>query len=358
MKLMHISNATAEQWNAFVATRPHFALMQSYQWGEFKRRLGWKAIRIAITQQQDIIAGAQMLIRPLGLASFAYIPRGPLIDWQNTPAVTLLLDALHQVARQHRALFLRIEPPLLHSPQAPRTLQDQGFRATAQTNQPRCTLLLDLQTDIQTIFANLPQRTKHHIRACSRKGVTTRQGQQADLGIFYRLMHETGQRAKFPIRSPEYYAQEFKTFAPHQHTTLLLADYRGQTIAAEMPFAFGPHGAALHGASSSAHRKLPVSDLLTWEGIKWAKNSGCRSYDLWGIPDQVGALQAAGQPVPENKKGGLWGVYYFKKGFGGDVLYYVGAYDHVYARLAYAGATRAWAWLESISALANFRERI
>jgi len=34
-------------------------------------------------------------------------------------------------------------------------------------------------------------------------------------------------------------------------------------------------------------------------------------------------------------RGGLWGIYRFKQGFGGRELVYTGAWDHVYHPLLY-----------------------
>jgi lipid II:glycine glycyltransferase (peptidoglycan interpeptide bridge formation enzyme) len=357
--VVSIDGASRQQWNDFTASAPAFSLMQSYEWGEFKERLGWKAIRLAAKQRGQISGVAQLLIKriPLGLFSVGYIPRGPVVNWEDRITTTALLEGLHQVAREHRALFLRIEPPVLHSPQAHLTLEQYGFQATGQTNQPRCTLILDLRADLDTLFANLPKKTRYHIQACQRKGVISRRGQERDLATFYRLMAATSKRKGFAIRSQRYYEQEFKAFARQDRAALFLGDYEDQTIVVEMPFVFGRYGAALHGASSNVHRKLPTSDLLTWEGIKWAKRQGCQSYDLWGVPDKVGELMTAGKPIPRDKRGGLWGVYYFKRGFGGEIVYYVGAYDYVYVRPAYAWATKVLSWLESTNFLISLTGR-
>ncbi len=346
-------------WNDFVAQSRHFALMQSYEWGEFKEQLGWQVIRVAITEGEQIVAGAQVLIRslPFNLASFAYIPRGPLVDWEDTGTVDILLKGLHDIAEQHRVLFLRIEPPLLHSDRSHLLLKEYGFVATTHTNQPRCTLILDLEPALEDLFAGLPKQTRYHIRSCRRKGVISRQVAGEGLPIFYHLMQVTGKRAGFSTRSREYYDQEYNTFAPYDRVALFLADFADTTLAAEMPFCFGKNGAAFHGVSSDTFRQLPVSDLLTWEGIRWAKEKGCHRYDLWGIPDEVGELIAAGKPVPSNKRGGLWGVYYFKKGFGGNMVYYVGAYDYVYGKLTYTTANKLLSWLESTDFITTLLDR-
>ena len=61
--------------------------------------------------------------------------------------------------------------------------------------------------------------------------------------------------------------------------------------------------------------------------MRWAKARGCTIYDLWGIPDEVGANPDAYTEPESWGEGGLWGVYRFKQGFGGQVVRYTGAWD-------------------------------
>ena len=46
-----------------------------------------------------------------------------------------------------------------------------------------------------------------------------------------------------------------------------------------------------------------------------------------GIPDEVGADPARYADDFAEQQGGLWGVYRFKQGFGGQVVRYTGAWD-------------------------------
>jgi peptidoglycan pentaglycine glycine transferase (the first glycine) len=351
---MSFSGATAEQWNAFVAQWPDFALMQSYEWGQFKEAMGWKVVRLAVERDGRLVAGAQMLIKPLllGLASIAYVPRGPLLNWENEAAVQSLLSAVHGSARRHRAISLKIEPATSYSPEMQRRLQSYGFRRSNFNNQPQCSMLIDLTPDIDALLANMHKTTRYNVRYSARQGVIVREATVADLDTFYRMLEFTAKRAGFPIRSREYYRQEWNALALPGYVKLFLALYEGEVLATRMPAAFGGKAATLHSGSFDTHRKLKPNELLMWESLKWAKTQGCATYDVWGIPDEIGAHLHLGQPLPEEQKGGLWGVYHFKRGFGGDVVYYVGAYDFVYSPSLYWLMNVAMAQLGSLEKLA------
>ncbi|MCD4739410.1 MAG: peptidoglycan bridge formation glycyltransferase FemA/FemB family protein, partial [Anaerolineae bacterium] len=51
---------------------------------------------------------------------------------------------------------------------------------------------------------------------------------------------------------------------------------------------------------------------------------GCTTYDLWGVPDyNEGILE---EEFAE-RSDGLWGVYRFKRGFGGQVVRFAGLWE-------------------------------
>jgi len=72
---------------------------------------------------------------------------------------------------------------------------------------------------------------------------------------------------------------------------------------------------------------------VQWAGMQWAKARGARCYDMVGVPDaDVETLEARFA----ERSDGLWGVYRFKRGWGGTVVRGAGAWDRVYNRLIYA----------------------
>jgi peptidoglycan pentaglycine glycine transferase (the first glycine) len=270
----------------------------------------------------------------LPLGTLAYVPRGPVVDPDNREALALLLSALHRVVRREKAIFLKLEPPWEDDPSLDEFLKAHGFRPSSQTIQPRTTLLLGLTVDLDDLLAQMKPKTRYNIRLAGRKGVVVREGSEEDLPVFYRLLQETSQRDGFAIHAREYYEEAWRRFVSQGKARLFVASYRGETLAGLMAFALGRTAWYLYGASSGRHRNLMPNHLLQWEAIQWAKARGCTTYDLWGIPDEVGQALARGEE-PEGGTGGLWGVYRFKRGFGGRVARYPGAYDAVYRPVLY-----------------------
>jgi lipid II:glycine glycyltransferase (peptidoglycan interpeptide bridge formation enzyme) len=95
----------------------------------------------------------------------------------------------------------------------------------------------------------------------------------------------------------------------------------------------------MYGASVSEYRNVMPNHLLHWHIIQWAKQKGLTTYDLWGIP---------ADPKPGHP---LFGVYRFKKGFGGKMVKFIGAYDFPYSPLFYNLVENGAIWFKNIMSL-------
>ncbi|MCB0193511.1 MAG: peptidoglycan bridge formation glycyltransferase FemA/FemB family protein [Anaerolineae bacterium] len=308
-------------------------LLQSWNWGEFKRHFDWTPQRIQIDD-----AAAQILFRqlPLGL-SIAYIPKGPLVDWANPDQCQRLFSAIHTAAKKQRAVFLKIEPDVwcddasADEAQAVQTILRQANFTPADTIQPQSTILIDISGDEKSILAAMKQKTRYNIRLAGRKGVTIRYGQAEDIATFHSLAQTTASRDGFGVHAPDYYRLAYAYFAPDR-CALLIAEFEGEPLAALMVFRYHEMAYYFYGASSNSHRNLMAPYLIQWEAMRWAKEHGCTRYDLWGIPNvDPDTLESEFT----ERHDGLWGVYRFKRGFGGQIVQSVGAYDFVYNPLLY-----------------------
>ncbi len=337
------------RWDSFVAEHPAGHLLQSWAWGDFKSRHRWPVERVIITPEgsSQIVAGAQVLFRHVAGLSIAYVPRGPVIDWTEPGHVKALLKSLRQVCKRHRAVYLKIEPAVIDEAGFERELGlYYGFQPSQETVQPRSTIRVDLSGEPQTWLERMKPKTRYNIRLAEKRGVTCRLADPSnpvDFQNFFSLMGATGQRDTFGIHSAAYYRDVWQTFSSSPTGSgsgaLWLAEFGGNVIAGVMVFAFAQESAYLYGVSSDENRREMPTYLLQWQAMQWARQQGARYYDFWGIPDDLGAGDEPDnkqQLEHKNVRDGLWGVYRFKQGFGGEVARYVGAFDLVYNRPLYA----------------------
>ncbi len=315
-----MSDVTASEWDKYIADYPHAHILQTSAWGALKSTFGWQP-RWLIT----VDAGAQVLFRrlPFGL-SVAYIPKGPIGDqWES------LLPEVDQLCRTNRSIFLKVEPDLWQSGES-FGLPPDGFQASPHSIQPPRTILMDIQGDESAILGRMKQKTRYNIRLALKKGIVVKPF--ADIELFYQLMYLTGKRDQFGVHSREYYQRTYELFHSKGACEMLLAEFEGQPISALMVFAHGRRAWYFYGASVDQHRERMPNYLLQWEAIRWARKQGCTEYDLWGVPDEdEETLEANFTQRAE----GLWGVYRFKRGFGGRVMRAAGPWDRVYKPVMY-----------------------
>ena len=305
-------------------------LLQTPGWGEFKSRFGWQTHVV-----ETAACRAQVLIRKIALGfSVAYLPKGPVgHDWHT------LLPKLDALCRQRKAVFLQVEPDCFEPiPPELDLSRSSGFIKESHPIQPRRTILIDLQPDEETLLAAMKQKTRYNIRLAEKKGVVVRQSQ--DLEAFYELTQTTGTRDGFAVHSSAYYKTVFDIFSPNDQCFLLEAVHEGKVLAALMLFVLEERAWYFYGASDDESRNLMPTYLLQWEAMRLAKAKGALSYDLWGVPDEDEEVLERNFTA---RSDGLWGVYRFKRGFGGEVRRTAPAFIKVYKPLLY----RIYQWMRS-----------
>jgi peptidoglycan pentaglycine glycine transferase (the first glycine) len=324
-----------QEWDSLVAGDSHGHLLQTWAWGDAKKTFGWQVKRWVIKTENKLVGGAQVLFQRQGPFLLAYLPKGPFFVDQDPLIVQALWQGIHQRCRRIGAFSIKLEPEWENIAQDRLDwLAHNGFIPSPITIQPRSTVVVDLLASEEAILARMKQKWRYNIRLSERKGVEVRQVGDAELEVFYSLMQTTGQRAQFGIHSLEYYRHILHLFSINNRAQLLLAYYQGEPLAGLMLFTFNQQAWYLYGASSDTHRELMPNQLLQWRAMQQAKRQGCRQYDLWGIKDTEATLEADD----------LSGVGRFKLGFGGRVVRYVGAYDHIYNKLLYWVGIRYWLW--------------
>jgi lipid II:glycine glycyltransferase (peptidoglycan interpeptide bridge formation enzyme) len=324
-------------WDEFVAGHPHGSLLQTTGWARLKNRFGWSSHRVWLRRDGRFVAGAQILFRSaaFGMANIGYIPHGPLVDWHDSEQVDILFNQIDQSVYDHRAGILKIEPLIWQEEfgesQWRALCRDNNLRTPSDTIQPPRTILVDLRPPEEEILASMKQKTRYNIRLSERRGVMVREGTAADLPAFVRLMQATGQRDHFGVHEPNYYAAAYELFAP-ENAVLLIAEYDAVPLAAAFISAIGRVATYLYGASGNDERNRMPTYAVQWAAIRWARQRGCTTYDLWGIPDAEPEKLEAEFGARED---GLWPIYRAKRGYGGRIQRTVGAADRVYNDLLY-----------------------
>lgn len=311
----------ADKWNQFLNQFPESHILQTSEWGELKSGFSWEPARLVHDQ-----TGAQVLFRKLPLGfHIAYIPKGPVgRDWQR------LWSEIDRLCLSKKAVFLKVEPDEWEDRSDTLKPNFSDFIGQAACIQPRRTIVVDLTAAEDQILARMKQKTRYNIRLAVKKDIEVVPSN--DIDAFYRLMTTTGERDQFGIHAKNYYARTLELFGKNGKCQLFLAEYQKQPIAGIIVFRQGKRAWYFYGASSDKERNRMPTYLLQWEAMRWAKKIGCEEYDLWGVPDEN---EQKLEEQFESRIDGLWKVYRFKRGFGGELKRSASAWDKVYQPVLY-----------------------
>jgi lipid II:glycine glycyltransferase (peptidoglycan interpeptide bridge formation enzyme) len=343
---MIIRKVEPDEKQAFNRTIKH--PLQSWQWGEFKQSTGMKPIRIAEFESGKLIQGYQILLRKVPQTNY-YVGHS-----LKTPLPTKkLISALRDLAREENIIHIKLEPDYI----VRRWPNRKGKIKTDQVKENSVDLekfdltparrdlfashsfVIDLTDNADDLMMNMHRKTRYNVRLAKKKGVEiVEESSKNGLKIFNDLLQVTLERQDFYLHSPEYFRKLWQHLSPDNIARILLAKYQGETLAAWLIFKWKDRIFYPYGASSSKHRDVMASNLICWETILRGKRWGCKEFDMWGSPG------------PDVDKDDPWyGFYRFKRGYGGDLVEFVGSWDLVNNSMLYEGVQFAnkvrWAFL-------------
>lgn len=308
----------AETWDSLCSAFRTGHLLQSFGWGEVKRLSGWKPFRLTANLSGRTVAAIQVLVKGIRGLGFAYVPRGPAMD--DLDLLSHVLSALEAFCRSLGACCLQVDLPVPGSPE----LLPRGWKK-AKPIQPQATLVVEL-TDPDEMLSRMRPKTRYNIRLAMRKGVEVKARYDAEaMETFYALLEETARRDGFGIHPLSYYMEFWKQFVVRDLAAVLIAEAQNRVLAGLVVARWEMDAYYLYGGSATYGRDMMPSYLLQWAAMGWARQKGCRYYDLWGIPAEASPdLSQEEAERRRRQEGGLWGVYRFKSGFGGVLRSYVG----------------------------------
>jgi peptidoglycan pentaglycine glycine transferase (the first glycine) len=323
------------EWNSLIAGLPNPHLLQTWEWAQVKAKYGWQPMPFI----WESAAAAMVLKRVIPVGGFAkrmcvlYIPKGPLMDWNDASLRQRVLDDVQAFAKHQGAIFAKIDPDMVLGTGIPGSekavednngkavmsdLQRRGWLFSSDQIQFRNTVLIDLTPFEDELLVRMKQKMRYNVRLAEKKGVTVHAGTLADLPLLYKMYAETSVRDGFVIRDEDYYQTVWESFMRTNSPMAepLIAEVDSQPVAAIFLFYFAGRAYYLYGMSRDEHRERMPNHLLQWEAMRRAKAAGCKIYDLWGAPDEF------------NENDSLWGVFRFKEGLGGQVVRTLGAWDY------------------------------
>ena len=268
-------------------------ILQSNQWAEFR-------LKTPNVKKVLLVGENRIFIHRVPYLPFtvAYLPRPENLD---------NLEKIKEACKKERAIFLKIEPGLGYSDQV------SGSRIGSPVL-PQHTIYIDLTQGEEKLLAGMSEKTRYNVRLAQKKNINIVEGE--NLENFIELLEKTEDRQGFYSHPAQYYRMLWGVLRPEKMVYLLTAVSGQQTAASIILLRYQDVLYYAYGGSDPKYREYMAPHLLHWEAIKLGKKLGCKIYDLWGSyknsPDESDPW---------------WGIYRFKKGFGGQEVTFPETFD-------------------------------
>jgi lipid II:glycine glycyltransferase (peptidoglycan interpeptide bridge formation enzyme) len=320
--------------------------LQSVAWGKFRETTGVVSERLIGFEVNEPVAQMQITFHPVPKLPYTigYYPKG---KWPDEVA----LQALRDLGKQQKALFIKLEPDVSAPPLKPTDvegLRDFFEKQELVKGKPLFTpysFILDLTKSEEELLGLMKSKTRYNIRVAQKHGVTiTEDSTEQGFEAYLQLLKLTTKRQQFYAHTENYQRSMWQFMGKAGVARIFKAVYQGEVVVAWVVFVYRDRLFYPYGASSRKHRNVMASNLLMWEVIRYGKSLGLTSFDMWG---SLG-------PNP-NPKDPWYGFHTFKEGYGAPLAEFVGTYDLVLDYPKYKLYTLAekwrWKWLKLRAAL-------
>lgn len=286
--------------------KQHF--LQSTAWENYQSLEHHQTFRI---QDKDYEALAILETTPVG--NYLFCPYGPTLQPDKSGnlelALASALSGLKQLAREHNAFFVRIEPP--YASLSADTLESCDLKKSRDLD-PAHTWTIDLTPPQETILKAMRKSNVQYWQSSAKKGLTIRTSQNPeDITILSSLLRGVADKDHFTPQDETHLKNQLKAgFA-----TLYFAEYQEQILAASLVYDYDQTRFYAHAATSEQERKLAAGTVLLVQMILDAKDRGATTFDFWGVT------------TSEDKNHPWYGFSRYKMSFGGQLVTYAGTWD-------------------------------
>ncbi|MFZ6022661.1 MAG: lipid II:glycine glycyltransferase FemX [Patescibacteria group bacterium] len=310
-----------ETWDSLAGN----VLLQSWGWGEFQQKIGHKIWRLGVFDRETFVGGASIILVKSRLRSHFYISNGPFLiskrpDLSVATIIETLLPHIEKLAAQYPVHFIRFDPLLHTSESVHEELLLTGLKKAPTYVQPERTILVDLTPSEEDIMLGMSPSQRNGVKKGMKDGVTVRYStSDEDFAIFWKMYQNTVSLKHFVSYSKRYYYSQLATLKDSGKYEIVIASVNGvpQTaslVAYDKTTAYYLHTGRAYSTDPLAKH---ASKVQVWNIMQHAKAKGLKYLNLYGIAKR------------DNDPSDPWaGLTEFKKGFGGQVVEYVGAYDY------------------------------
>lgn len=382
---MKFRELSIDEYKKFIKNYKNSNFFQDNRMDNYSKFKGYISYYVGVEDNKNIVAAARLLAKKSKFGKYNFSsPRGLLVDYNNFELLEFFVNNLKKYIKTKNGLVLKIDPYIIYKSRdiegsetkeinnsnIVNNLKKLGFihggftRGYDLSGQGRWYFVLNLENkSLDDIQKGMKANHRNIIRKAEKYGVEIKQIEYNDLPTFKHITEDTSARIGFSDKSLVYYQTMYDSFKDevkyliaylnvdkykeklkeeleiNQNKYKLLSDTttgkakelkitidglikrldesnhlkeKQIPISCAMFMLYNGEVDYLFSGSLSEYKNLYAQYLIQWHMIKYAIENNYKKYNFFGISGIF------------DKKDSEYGVYEFKKGFGGVVEELIG----------------------------------
>lgn len=235
---MRIITLEKDEFDTLAENHKYESYFQTSNYAEFEMNHGFDVHYLGFTDDSDnLIGGAMCLYKNLFWQySYAYVPRGLLIDYDNPYLVNKITTKLKKLLYKQNFVFIKIDPPVIKTERdidgkilySSNTVNEilnnlnknsykhMGFNLYYETKLPRWNLIVKLNKDIKEMYNKFDSNTKENIKNAQNSAIKIKVDNEGDIDKFFELIKKSYGRV-----GKRYFQNLYKNFSRNNKIEIL-----------------------------------------------------------------------------------------------------------------------------------------
>jgi len=304
-----VEDSSAELWKSFLSMFPDGNFEQCFEYGEIAKMAFPKTrlARLAITCNGEPVGIVQGTYSSyLGFGMNLGVMRGPVVNAENKERLQLvegLLEALEDYGKKNRVIQVHILVPeawQLHS-----VFDKLGYTSAGKLNE----YVVNLEKGVNEIWRNIAHNKRRNIKKAMKEGVEVVQSHNhGDLLTFYSMLEAAEKRAGFLSYPLSWFEAVWKIYKPEELSKVFLARWKGKSVSGVFVVIHGKTVYALAAGSFSEGWKVRSNDIMHWNVMEWACQTGYSKYQMGLVSEP-----------PPTEGTSAWGIWRWKREWKGNL---------------------------------------
>jgi hypothetical protein len=319
INLETLSEGEIKEWDEILAKSREATIFHTIEWNKILTDVFGVKNHTLVAKRDGQLVGMLVFHEVLDSGPRT-IYRSPLTNLETVYGGPMVISGLNDEPVVRKRLIQKMElcaeavmagiciPPGIN----PIFLEELGYVCI-----PVYTSILSLEKSEENLFGSIHPYARNRIRKAEKSGVQILKDGRPYLSEYYEMVKETLGPREVEVKPKRFYEEVLDRLEPMGRAKLFIAMYKGKPVSGAIFLFYKESAYYWHGASFKEYLPIAPTQLIHWELIRYAHQTGYKSYDFLNIE-------------PER----LPGIARFKMRFGGETkTYYRATYATPYLRL-------------------------